>query len=404
MRASPSVCIECGNAPTHHFEHKLSVVVSVCMYHLSRYMPLGVSHIEPLVDRLADRLFPSLFVWLSKHGIGEILHEPDPRLNQRERVFWDEGVRLGVSIYGYRPFTKGRTFCVAAYEGSTIVFGVIPRPRRRNVTPNAWLDDKGVCRRVFGNYKIPLARGHVVRTDADVRALFRILTIPLIVKPSRGSRSRHTTTHIETLEELLHAVHIAKQLSPWVVIEEELKGFVYRGTVIGGKVVGVLRREPALVVGDGVHSIASLIMKENQDPKRDGPIFHTIELYSMEHNKELERQGFTLKSVPQKGEVVTLSQKASRGLGGGTTDVTDETHPEILRTLLRVAEILQDPLVGIDFIVADITKPWSIQPRSGVIECNGLPFIDLHLCPLHGKVRNTPRALWELIFPSLQKK
>ena len=37
----------------------------------------------------------------------------------------------------------------------------------------------------------------------------------------------------------------ARQLSPWVMIEEELTGYVHRGTVIGGKLIAVLRREPA---------------------------------------------------------------------------------------------------------------------------------------------------------------
>lgn len=404
MKSSPharTTCIDCGNAPTSHLEHKINVAVGVALFHLNRVLPLGVDNIEPIIDRFVDRYFPKLFLWLARHHVGEIIHAPDSTVNPRERVFWEEGVRLGITLFGYRPFKKARIFSVAEYKGQTIVFGFIPRPNGTKNPANSWLDDKGMCHKVFEAHGIPMAKGKVVRTQAEASHFFRTLTPPVVVKPSRGSRSRHTTTHIETENELIVAFQKAKQLAPWVMIEEELDGFVYRGTVIGGKVIGVLRREPALIVGDGVHSIARLIMKENQDPKRNGPVFHPIELYSEEHDKELARQGMNLKSIPQRGEVVTLSQKASRGLGGGTTDVTDETHPDIVHTLERVANILGDPLVGVDFIVHDIKKPWSAQPRAGVIECNGLPFIDLHLFPLHGKPRNTPKALWELIFPQL---
>jgi hypothetical protein len=68
-----------------------------------------------------------------------------------------------------------------------------------------------------------------------------------------------------------------------------------------------------------------------------------------------------------------------------------------VRMLEKVAEVLGDSLVGIDFIIDDVRKPWRQQPRSGVIECNGAPFIDLHLFPLVGKPRNTPGALWDLL-------
>jgi cyanophycin synthetase len=227
--------------------------------------------------------------------------------------------------------------------------------------------------------------------------MFLSLTPPVIAKPARGSRSRHTTTHIDTLDELEIAYEKAKQLCPWVIIEEELIGLVHRGTVIGGKVVGILRREPAAVTGDGVHTVLELITKENENPMRQGPIFHQIELHDPEHDKELMRHGMTLKSIPPSGKIVTLSQKASRGLGGGATDVTDDAHPEIVRMLEKVAEVLGDSLVGIDFIIDDVRKPWRQQPRSGVIECNGAPFIDLHLFPLVGKPRNTPGALWDLL-------
>ena len=106
-----------------------------------------------------------------------------------------------------------------------------------------------------------------------------------------------------------------------------------------------------------------------------------------------------MSDIPTKGTLITLAQKASRGLGGGATDVTDETHPDNKILFEYVAEVLDDTLVGIDFMIDDISKSWKDELRCGVIECNSLPFIDLHLFPLHGKVRDTVGMLWDAVMP-----
>ena len=357
---------------------------------------------EQYINRIANRVIPPLFRFLAQLHLGQIVCEPDVRMNMRERVFWEEGMRRGIVLWAYRMFPKGNTFTIATYAGKTIVYDTIPHPNGASSYGSYWMDDKNMCHRIFAQYGIPMAKGRAVFFYRDAKRIRRSITGPVIVKPSRGSRSRHTTTHIESEAELRRAFIKAKQLSPWVIVEEELDGFVYRGTIIGGKVIGILRREPALVMGDGIHTVAELIALENKNPKRGGPIFHAIEVHTEEHNKELARQEMSLMSVPEKGVNIILTQKASRGLGGGTTDVTDETHPDTVLLLEQVAKILEDQLVGVDFIIHDITRSWKKQRHAGIIECNSAPFIDIHLFPLVGKSRNTPGALWELIFPQTQ--
>lgn len=388
-------CADCGNAPVHHRLQKLSIIMDMGVGRLNDLGRPIMSFIEPKVDRFIDRYFPHLFKFFAGIGIGQIITTTDAVMSMRERVFWDEGQKRGIIIWGYRPLKKGNTISVASHGGRTIVFDTIPRPTHGN----EWMDDKDKLREHLPVYGIPMAKGGVCSSFKEACDLFDRSTPPVIAKPNRGSRSRHTTTHIDTKEDLKIAYEKANQLSPWVIIEEELVGLVYRGTVIGGKVIGILRREPALVTGDGAHTVRELIEIENRNPLRKGPIFHEIQVHDPEHDKELARHGMTLDSIPPKDMIVTLSQKASRGLGGGATDVTEEAHPDIIRMLEQVAEVVEDPLIGIDFIVEDVTRSWREQPRSGVIECNSAPFIDLHLSPLHGKPRNTPGALWDIIFP-----
>ena len=79
-------------------------------------------------------------------------------------------------------------------------------------------------------------------------------------------------------------------------------------------------------------------------------------------------------------------------------------HPAVIQILggvIQVGDIYKDadPLVGVDFIMEDARVPWQEQERCGVIECNSLPFIDLHHYPLYGEPRNVAGALWDIVFP-----
>jgi cyanophycin synthetase len=190
----------------------------------------------------------------------------------------------------------------------------------------------------------------------------------------------------------------ARKLSPLVVIEEELHGGLFRGTLIGGKLVGVVRRDQPSVTGDGLRTVQELFEEENKRSQRAGPIFHKI-LIDKEANIELERQNVKMSDIIEKGKVVTFSQKTSRGCGGTTTEITDITHPKNIEMLEHVAKFLDDPLIGVDFIIEDITKSWKDQPRSGIIECNSLPFIDLHHYVMFGKPNNVAGKLWDLVLP-----
>ena len=82
--------------------------------------------------------------------------------------------------------------------------------------------------------------------------------------------------------------------------------------------------------------------------------------------------------------------------GGESFEVTPETHPDIRAILERAAAVVDDPLIGFDFIIPDPTRSPSEQ-RWGIIECNGIPFINLHHYPLQGKPNNVGQYVWQLM-------
>jgi cyanophycin synthetase len=134
-----------------------------------------------------------------------------------------------------------------------------------------------------------------------------------------------------------------------------------------------------------------------------GPIFHKITI-DKEAEEELTRQDIKLTDIVEKGKVITFSQKTSRGCGGTTTEVTNIVHKDNIEMLEHIGTFLKDPLVGVDFIMKDITRSWHEENHCGIIECNSLPFIDLHHYPLFGKPNNVAGALWDIVMPESKIK
>jgi cyanophycin synthetase len=346
---------------------------------------------------------PKLIRLLAKLRVGNITTKPSTKDSWRTRVLWQEAIARGIALEEFHPLYAGGEIFISRFRGDEQYFEVLPRPQNANLSALAFMDDKAKMKEHLSAAGIPVARGGVAARKKTALKIFKALTKPVIVKPDEGSRSRHTTTHLTDEANFLEAFRKAKQIAPWVIVEEELTGFVFRGTVVHKKLVAVLRREPPYVIGNGTASIRSLVEEANKNPLRGGPIFHKI-LIDIKSTAELTYAGKSWDTIPAKGEVVLLGQKTSRAVGGGITDVTDEVHPENKKLLERVAEVLDDELVGVDFIMTNVDTPWQEQPRSGIIECNSAPFIDLHHYPLIGKPRNVAGAIWDMIYPESKKK
>ena len=157
-----------------------------------------------------------------------------------------------------------------------------------------------------------------------------------------------------------------------------------------------LRRDQPHVIGDGVHSINELVQQANTNPARSGPYFHQM-ILDETAKQELAWQNMTVSSTPEKGQRVTLHQKINWGVGGTTADVSDVVHPDNIGLFEETARVLKAPIVGIDFIIPDITRSWKEQDRCGIIECNSMPFFDNHHLPFEGEPRNVAKLIWDMV-------
>jgi D-alanine-D-alanine ligase-like ATP-grasp enzyme len=394
-------CKDCEPAQESHFVAYTSVVLG---WIDQPFFDLMERIFQNVAEKLADKITLPFFNLMVLLKLGHFSDKPDSKDTWRTKCFWDEATKRGIKMKEFHlgPIRDG---FVAEYPSDklgaskkTIVFDGLPRPGFKESPALKWMDNKGVMKEKFSKEGLPVADGGVAWSKSGALKIFNRLQKPVITKPNLGSRSRHTMIHINTPEELIVGFEKAKKLSPLVVIEEELRGYLFRGTLIGGKLAGVVRRDQPEVKGDGIHTVQQLLDEENKRSERNGPIFHKI-IIDKEAEVELKRQNVKLSDIIEKDKVITFSQKTSRGCGGTTTEVTEITHPDNVQMLEHVAKFLNDPLIGVDFIIEDITKSWRKEQHCGIIECNSLPFIDLHHYVMFGQPKNVAGKLWNLVMP-----
>lgn len=382
----------------NHGLERFSLRVDFFMRWLFRPVDALLRGILPLADTITNRAAPLLAMGLFRTGLAVKVSEPDKHFSETAQALWREAKQRGIVMYEVRFLGLPRRHFVARYKDKTLAFEGLPRPARAQRSIH-WIDDKAEVKKRFQAARFPVAHGRSVASERSALNVFNSLRQPVIVKPREGSGGRHTTVHIETESELRQAYHNARMISPAVMIEEELFGPVFRATLVDGKLVAVLRRDPPQVVGDGRSTVRELVAAENMNLLRRGPVFAEIRLDSTAAQRELRRQKLSPESIPAKGQKAYFHFKVNWGVGGTSRDATAEVHPENIKLFEDIGVYLGEDIAGIDFITQDIGRSWRDTERCGVIECNSLPLIGNHHFPYSGPVRNVAGAVWDMVFP-----
>ena len=410
-----NICKFCGNNPVPHFVYWYFESLNILLSPLRQFLLKIFSFIKL-------PYFSKFFVGLGS-ALGVISFQDD--INkckvERAKVLWEEAAHRGIKMRELLLF--GKPFDVYTAEKSEIrnqkseiIFSGLPRPENINRAALDVMDDKAVLKKKFLKAGLPVPNGgsgwnflqakKIFEEIARSAPIHRLTEKPtslsrtpirdghatVIVKPRAGSRGRHSTTYVSSLADLKQAYKVAKQLCFWVVVEEQLFGPVYRATVINYELCGVLRGDSPQVTGDGDHSIEQLIELKNQQPHsgvKDIVVDENIKIF-------LSRQNLSLLSVVAKGLTINLSEKVGVNYGGSSSEDFEICHPENKELFERAAKVVNDPIIGFDFIIPDITKSWKEQ-KCGFLEANSLPFINLHHNPLLGTPRNVAAKVWNMV-------
>ena len=213
------------------------------------------------------------------------------------------------------------------------------------------------------------------------------LGYPVVLKPVEGSGGRGVFADLRGRADLQWAFEVMPEatgaLGPFIV-EKHVHGEDYRIFVLGDRVLSVAKRTPAAVVGDGSRTVMELVVEKNalrlQNPHL---MTHPIRLDRIA-DRQLERQGLSLTSVPGRGQRVVLAAVANLARGGDSVGLLEEVHPSILRASAdAVAAIPGLALAGVDFLISDHRLPVDEQD-AGICEINCSPAQTANETTLYG--------------------
>ena len=260
--------------------------------------------------------------------------------------------------------------------------------------------DKEETKMLLEAAEIPVPRGTVVRTEAGLDEAIEKFGYPLVIKPIDGNHGKGNTTNIINREQAVKALEAAKVYGRNVIVERFITGFDFRILVINHKFICAALRTPASVVGDGKNTIQYLIDETNKDPRRGYGHEKVLTQITVDGStmKMLEEKGYTLETVPPKGELVLLKTTANLSTGGTSEDVTDEVHPANIFMCERISKIIGLDICGIDIMAMDLRTPVS-ENGGAILEVNAAPGFRMHIEPSTGLPRNVAEPVVDMLFP-----
>lgn len=272
--------------------------------------------------------------------------------------------------------------------------------------------DKNVTKGFLRAAGIQTPKGfHLTRFDSQSywKEVFESVKKPLVVKPTHSNQGRGVFMNITQYEEYEKAVQKAFEIvnddRAGVIVEETFEGTEYRVLATPKKVIGIINRVPANVVGDGTSTIAQLIAVKNSDPRRSDLLDEVLIKIKVDEHvlAHLASQNLTVESVPQKDQQIFLRLNSNISTGGDSLDVTDIAHPTVKDIAVRTMQALPGlEFAGIDFMTKDITKPQDATSYT-IVEANSSPGFCIHDFPYLGENRHAAREFLFIMFPELEQ-
>jgi cyanophycin synthetase len=253
----------------------------------------------------------------------------------------------------------------------------------------------------------------IYRDDAEdlIKKAWDNLAKPIVVKPSHGTHGDAVFVGVTEWDDCLKKIkdYFAKPMyleggSPLggMLMEEMFVGNEYRVIATREKMLAVMERIPAHVIGDGQHSIQQLIDMKNEDPVRN----ISQDLYPRltideEMRAILTSQNKALESVPEANEKIQLRRVSNIMAGGEAVDRTDEVHPSVAELAVKAVRSIPGlSWAGLDFMTKDLYTEQTPE-NYRVIEINAAPEFAMHDLPMTGKKRGLCREFLRLMFPDV---
>lgn len=315
---------------------------------------------------------------------------------------WRRGV--GLQFYTVTVKNRMRIFYLLENEGKAYKFqyslgGKVESEARKIV------NDKSLTKQHLSAAGVSVPEGKSVDIDKGIEETLKYadeLGYPVVAKPTDGRLGKGVMTDLRDENELRDALnHLKDELgSTDIIIEQYIKGDDTRVYVIDDKVVAAYKRVPLNVFGDGYSTISELV-DEKKRIRKNNPY---AKKHEIDINEEvlayLTGQGYTIDSVPEKGQRVFLAEKTLSSDAGEKIDITEELSDKMKETAINAVKAVPGMFMsGLDLMIDHGRN------QGYILELNANPNIAGHLYPMEGKPRGVHKAIIDHYFPeTIDKK
>jgi D-alanine-D-alanine ligase-like ATP-grasp enzyme len=195
-----------------------------------------------------------------------------------------------------------------------------------------------------------------------------------VLKPANGTGAGlAVTAGIEATWDLLKAAALASIFGRRILVEELIRGDVYRLLYLHGELLDAVVRKPPTVTGDGRSSIKALVEQENALRVEKGSERAQCPLkIDLDMTNCLREQNLSLASVPGDGEIVRVKTVVNENRGCENESATEVLSKSIIIEGARAANVIGAKMAGVDIITCDPSVPLS-ESGGAVIEVNTTP-------------------------------
>lgn len=336
-------------------------------------MDLSVMHSNKIAVKLYRKLGfnkVSVFAIKRRNSINEKLFvgaPPEAGFNPYATIIINEALRRGIAVeplevpLGYFRLSLGGR-AVTCRESLSELTSAIAFSR---------CDDKKLTLGILRQAKLNVP-SQIEAGTAEEAGRFLEKHQRVVVKPARGEQGRGISVDLRTKRDLDAAIEGARQVCDTVLIEQYVSGDDLRIIVINHEVVAAAIRRPAEILGTGEHTVRELI--ERLSRRRAAATGGESRIpVDAETERCIANGGATWDSVLPEGQTLQVRKAANLHTGGTIHDVTEKLHPELAAAAVRAAQVLEIPVVGLDFLVPAVDRPDYV-----IIEANERPGLANH--------------------------
>lgn len=250
------------------------------------------------------------------------------------------------------------------------------------VTPLVPTPSTTICKRknlthlVLREHGVTVPEQEILTCEIDAIKFFNNYK-DIVIKPTQQLGGKGVSILPQNEDQVLKAFKNAFEASHAptkngrVIGERFIHGENYRFLVLGDRVIGIVRRKSAHVIGNGQDTIRELVNITNAQRKTDGllPIIIDNEVVI-----KLQGENINLDSIPEKDQEIVLRYNCNLTTGGTTEECAGQVHDFYKQLAVKAVKAVGSEYGGVDIIAKDITKP----NECAVNEINYNPGLRLH--------------------------